>query len=201
MPESILNDMGLSLHPRIALRMDSQQKQQIQIGFLTVRKHSSLGFVGGLLVLNGLARPVEFHCTLPLLPTRAQQLLYGATLDEFVAGEQIGRALLAKAKAKPQVVLTDTLAALSVRLLVESPIAAIDSSWSKNEATLTYPRPTREAWHRINIEGYKLLTMQEFAVDSKQIEAFLGSISIDLIEPFGRIEGALMEAHPATKAA
>jgi hypothetical protein len=43
--------------------------------------------------------------------------------------------------------------------------------------------------------------MQEFSVDSKQLEAFLGSISIDLIEPFGRIEGALMEAHPATKAA
>jgi hypothetical protein len=181
--------------------MDSQQKQQIQIGFLTVRKHSSLGFVGGLLVLNGLARPVEFHCTLPLLPTRAQQLLYGATLDEFVAGEQIGRALIAKAKVKPQVILTDTLAALSVRHLVDSPIAAIDSAWSKNEATLTYPQPTRESWHRISIDSYKLLVMQEFAVDSKQLEASLNAISIDLIEPFGRIEGALMEAHPAAKAA
>lgn len=201
MPGSILHDTGLSLHPRIALRMDSQQKQQIQIGFLTVRKHSSLGFVGGLLVLNGLARPVEFHCTLPLLPTRAQQLLYGATLDEFVAGEQIGRALIAKAKVKPQVILTDTLAALSVRHLVDSPIAAIDSAWSKNEATLTYPQPTRESWHRISIDSYKLLVMQEFAVDSKQLEASLNAISIDLIEPFGRIEGALMEAHPAAKAA
>ncbi len=181
--------------------MDSQQKQQIQIGFLTVRKHSSLGFVGGLLVLNGLARPVEFHCTLPVLPTRAQQLLYGATLDEFVAGEQIGRALLAKAKAKPQVVLTDTLAALSVRHLVDSPIGAIDSSWSKNEATLTYPQPSRDAWHQLSVSGYKLLIIQEFADDSKPLESFLESLSIDLIEPFGRIEGALMEAHPATKAA
>jgi hypothetical protein len=201
MPGSILHDTGLSLHPKIALRMDSPQKQQIQIGFLTVRKHSSLGFVGGLLVLNGLARPVEFHCTLPLLPTRAQQLLYGTTLDEFVAGEQIGRALIAKAKVKPQAILTDTLAALSVRHLVDSPIAAIDSAWSKNEATLTYPQPARESWHRISIDSYKLLVMQEFAVDSKQLEASLNAISIDLIEPFGRIEGALMEAHPAAKAA
>lgn len=201
MPESILIDTGLSLHLRIALRMDSQQKQQIQIGFLTVRKHSSLGFVGGLLVLNGLARPVEFHCTLPLLPSRAQQLLYGATLDEFVAGEQIGRALVAKAKVKPQVVLTDTLAALSVRHLIDTPIGAIDSAWSKNEATLTFPQPTCESWHRISIGSYKLLVMQEFAADSSQLEASLSGISIDLIEPFGRIEGALMEAHPATKAA
>lgn len=201
MPESFLPGAGQSLHPRIAHRMDSQQKQQIQIGFLTVRKHSSLGFVGGLLVLNGLARPVEFHCTLPVLPTRAQQLLYGATLDEFVAGEQIGRALLAKAKAKPQVVLTDTLAALSVRHLVDTPIGAIDSSWSKNEATLTYPQPSRDAWHQLSVSGYKLLIIQEFADDSKPLESFLESLSIDLIEPFGRIEGALMEAHPATKAA
>lgn len=201
MPESILHDTGLSLHPRIALRMDSQQKQQIQIGFLTVRKHSTLGFVGGLLVLNGLARPVEFHCTLPLLPTRAQQLLYGATLDEFVAGEQIGRALLAKAKIKPQVILTDTLAALSVRHLVDTPIAAIDSAWSKNEGTLTYPQPIDDSWHRIIVDGYKLLIMEEFAADSSQLEVSLNAISIDLIEPFGRIEGALMEAHPATKVA
>lgn len=201
MPESILLDTGLSLHPRIALRMDSQQKQQIQIGFLTVRKHSSLGFVGGLLVLNGLARPVEFHCTLPLQPSRAQQLLYGATLDEFVAGEQIGRALVAKAKVKPQVILTDTLAALSVRHLIETPIGAIDSAWSKNEATLTFPQPTRDSWHRISVGSYKLLVMQEFAADSSQLESSLSGISIDLIEPFGRIEGALMEAHPATKAA
>jgi hypothetical protein len=135
------------------------------------------------------------------MPTKAQQLLYGATLDEFVAGEQIGRALLAKAKARPQIVLTDTLAALSVRHLVDSPIAAIDSSWSKNEATLTYPQPSHEAWHRLSVEGYKLLTMHEFASDSKQLESFLGSLSIDIVEPFGRIEGALMEAHPATKAA
>ncbi|MFN7875560.1 MAG: hypothetical protein ACK5PB_09585 [Pirellula sp.] len=181
--------------------MDSHQKQQIQIGFLTVRKHSSLGFVGGLLVLNGLARPVEFHCTLPLLPSRAQQLLYGATLDEFVAGEQIGRALVAKAKVKPQVVLTDTLAALSVRHLIDTPIAAMDSAWSKNEATLTFPQPIRESWHRISIGSYKLLVMQEFAADFSQLESSLSVIAIDLIEPFGRIEGALMEAHPATKAA
>lgn len=201
MPESILLGTGLSLHPRIALRMDSQQKQQIQIGFLTVRKHSSLGFVGGLLVLNGLARPVEFHCTLPLMPSRAQQLLYGATLDEFVAGEQIGRALVGKAKVKPQVVLTDTLAALSVRHLVDTPVGAIDSAWSKNEVSLTFPQPTHESWHRLSIGGYKLLVMEEFAADCSHLEAFLSNISIDLVEPFGRIEGALMEAHPATKAA
>ncbi|XZE22588.1 hypothetical protein SH449x_002524 [Pirellulaceae bacterium SH449] len=181
--------------------MDSKQKQQIQLGFLTVRKHTTLGFVGGLLVLNGLARPVEFHCTLPLMPTRAQQLLYGATLDEFVAGEQIARALIAKAKAKPQVVLTDTLAALSVRHLIESPAAALDSSWSKNEATLCYPEPTRESWHRLSIGDYRFLMMHEFAEDSHQLQDMLDSLSIDLVEPFGRIEGALMEAHPATKAA
>jgi len=88
-----------------------------------------------------------------------------------------------------------------VRHLIDSPVAAIEASWSRGECTLAYPQPTRETWHRLSVDGYKLLTMQEFSVDSKHLESFLDSLSIDLVEPFGRIEGALMEAHPATKAA
>lgn len=43
-------------------------------------------------------RPLEFHCTEPVRPSRAQEILFGATLREHVCGEQIGAALLAKTK-------------------------------------------------------------------------------------------------------
>lgn len=58
----------------------------------------SIGFTGGLLLVCDRGRPLEFHCTEPVLPSRAQQILYGATLREHACGDLIGGALLAKAK-------------------------------------------------------------------------------------------------------
>ena len=50
------------------------------LGFITVCEHAELGTIGGYLILNASARPLEFHCTTPVKPTRAQEILYGATL-------------------------------------------------------------------------------------------------------------------------
>ncbi|MBL9124077.1 MAG: hypothetical protein JNG90_10630, partial [Planctomycetaceae bacterium] len=46
------------------------------LGFLTVVEHEQLGLIGGYLLLNLSGRPLEFHCTAPLKPNRAQQILY-----------------------------------------------------------------------------------------------------------------------------
>src|SRR6266404_1210747 len=51
------------------------------VGFLTVVSSEPHGLVGGYLVLNALGRPLEFHCTAPVKPNRAQEILYGATLQ------------------------------------------------------------------------------------------------------------------------
>ena len=74
------------------------------LGFLTVLEHPQHGLFGGYLVLNAAARPLEFHCTAPIKPNRAQEILYGPTLQSFLYGEQIGRTLLEKAKNSPEFV-------------------------------------------------------------------------------------------------
>jgi len=102
-------------------------------GFVTVRLHSEHGYFGGLLVVNALARPLEFHCTLPVKPSRAQSILYGPTLDDFVCGEQIARALLAKSKSTPIAFFTDTSAVLSVRHFISAPIGWIEPESRDNE--------------------------------------------------------------------
>jgi hypothetical protein len=83
------------------------------LGFLTVADDDELGLVGGYLVLNAAARPVEFHCTAPLRPTRAQQILYGPTLAPYLYGELIGQTLIAKSGRTPIVILTDQEAVLA----------------------------------------------------------------------------------------
>ena len=57
------------------------------IGFLTVTEHAEHGLFGGYLILNVSGRPLEFHCTAPLKPSRAQEILYGPTLRPFLFGD------------------------------------------------------------------------------------------------------------------
>ncbi len=59
------------------------------------------GYVGGLLVVNGFGRPLEFHCTAPFQPTPTQAILYGATLANFIYCEQLGGALIRHLKHHP----------------------------------------------------------------------------------------------------
>jgi hypothetical protein len=73
-------------------------------GYLSTWDTPEHGCLGGYLVVSSLGRPLEFHCTAPIRPSRAQQILFGPTLWPFVMGEQIGGALIAEAKLRPQVI-------------------------------------------------------------------------------------------------
>jgi len=181
---------------------ENKPKITISVGFITVRHHPIHGFFGGYLIVNNLARPLEFHCTLPVQPTRAQQILYGATLNEFVCGEQIARALVTKAKCVPAVLFADTQAVLTLRHMHPLPVGVIEF---REDRAAPLPRPliSREDFHRFKVFGHNVTTLSEYAEDATAFDAlFDGSKpTLDLLEPFGRIEEALLEAHPATKAA
>jgi hypothetical protein len=181
---------------------DNKQPSVKSLGFVTVRHHAVHGFFGGYLIVNELARPLEFHCTLPVQPTRAQQILYGATLHEFVCGEQIARALVTKAKCVPEVLFADTLSVLTLRHMHSIPVGVIDMSQSP-ETPLARPTNHREQLHRFKLHGHNIAMLPEYSGDASVFESLFGArkLSLDLLEPFGRIEEALLEAHPATKAA
>ena len=183
--------------------MDSSKKNAICLGFLTVRKHPVHGYFGGLLILNTLARPIEFHCTLPVQTTKAQQILYGPTLDEFVCGEQIARALIQKAKSSPAIVLTDTLAALTLRHVHAQPTFAIEGTWDRSNSAFAQPTLERNDYFQFKAGSLQLISLNEYENDAKvALELFESEdLNLDFVEPFGRIEEALKEAHPATKAA
>jgi len=79
---------------------EDHRKSKPNLGFLTVLEHPQHGLFGGYLVLNAAAQPLEFHCTAPIKPNRAQEILYGPTLQSFLYGEQIGRTLLENPKSR-----------------------------------------------------------------------------------------------------
>jgi hypothetical protein len=174
------------------------------LGFLSIRQHSEHGYFGGYLVVNHLGRPLEFHCTLPVKPTRAQVLLYGPTMDDFVCGEQIAKALIAKAKLNPKLVITDTPAALSAALVSDVTIVwLVDPAEQTENQYLRFPAHTNLATRQFAVTGHKFWSLKDCQNAEATVAEVLPQLSerFDITEPFTRIVEALFEAHPIIKAA
>lgn len=130
------------------------QEEQPVIGFITVVKNKQIGgMLGGYLILNRNGRPVEFHCTAPVRPTKTQRILYGPTLDSYIMGEQIARALVLRSSVVPQLILTDILQVQSLRGLVNPPVmlteipesAESETEQETNKTNIGYTENTENA--------------------------------------------------------
>lgn len=175
------------------------------IGFLTVVENEQWGFTGGLLILNVAGRPLEFHCTAPLKPNRAQEILYGPTLRPFLYGEQIGQTLLSKTKSETLFICTDVEPAMVARDAVELPLILIRGT-SQNGATLESTSSLRvDASHAMNaphafaefsLGRHSAAVLSEFERDRERVINLWKPHQdhLDLVEPFGRVREALDEA-------
>ena len=190
----------------------SSSRSSQPVGFLTVCEHEAQGVFGGYLILNTAGRPLEFHCTAPVRPSRAQEILYGATLQAYLYGEQIGQALLEKAKTTPLVVFTDAPAVLTVRGFTSLPVACVmtpagetasepDGSMPARQLRLDDgrsgpPPPFALRLHTFRVGSHQLAVLQDHEEDAELIAQRWEPLAadFDLREPFGRIREAVDEA-------
>lgn len=179
------------------------------IGFLTVREHPEQGFLGGYLILNAARRPLEFHCTAPLRPNRAQEILYGPTLRPFLYGEQIGLTLLEKTRSKPIFVCTDVEPALTLREHASIPVLWVDrggkgagrgsgSEWRLDTAHQQTPAPAGLGV-RVELGLNRVALPAGYDADRSELLEHWQRIAedFDLGEPFDRIHEAIDEAQRA----
>ena len=142
---------------------------------------------GGYLVLNTHGRPLEFHCTAPVKPNRAQEILYGPTLRSFLYAEQIGQTLLLKAKVAPLVVCTNVEPMLEVREFASVPVVLIatDRSAALPSSLLRFQLGSQAAAVR-TADG-------DDRDELLKLWPKLNTV-VDLTEPFTRIREAIEEA-------
>lgn len=161
-------------------------------GFLTIVDQPDLGLVGGYLVLNAGGRPLEFHCTAPVKPNRAQEILYGTTLKPYLYGEQIGHALVSRAKTPALVLFTDQVETLSVRELVSMPTLLVAPQQVDARALLAF-----------KLDAAQVAIENRFSSDQPTVLEHWKAYghSLDLSEPFSRIREALEEANKGARAA
>lgn len=156
-------------------------------GYLTAIESAEHGYFGGYLVISELGRPLEFHCTAPIRPSRAQQILYGPTLEPYLLGEQISVALLNVAKLKPCVILTDCAAALEAREKFASPVVLLLEDVTSTPAVVPGQFEVGAHWLQLPV-GYE-------ADERSVVEALTQlAVHVDLAEPFSRIREAISEA-------
>ena len=162
-------------------------------GFLTAVESGSHGVFGGYLLVDPLGRPLEFHCTAPVKVSRAQQILFGSTLQSHLHGQQIGGTLLAEGTVMPEMVLTDLEPMLHVRSHTKLPVAFV------RDATLGPPAVVFGS-----MLGTCSFTIGNASVSPHATDAFREAdlrerleelaAAVELCEPFERIRAAIDEA-------
>jgi len=185
--------------------------KDVVFGFMSVVRSAEDGLFGGYLILNAKGRPLEFHCTAPVKANRAQEILYGATLEPFLHGEQIGQTLMAAAKRTPQVVCTDVLPVLALQELTSTPVAWVaDRLPATNLTTVELADVMKLVGEADSEHLSRLSTVYPFVFaehvllmnesqrgQQDEICRHLAPLLelIELPEPFARIQAAIEEAH------
>ena len=167
------------------MHMPASVQSSNTIGYLSFVEIPPHGTVGGYLLVDERARPVEFHCTAPVQRGRTQQILYGNTFRSALLCDQIGVALLKQPRNAPALLITDEPDATALRSLVDLPLALItdsqDLDWSFEYA------------------GCTVTTAPNFECDRETIRHLILTTCPDreLAEPIERIRAAINEAQQA----
>lgn len=163
-------------------------RDELRFGFVSIIDLGAHAYIGGYLLVNLIGRPLEFHCTEPVKPNRAQQILYGKTLEPFLFGEQVAATLVANAELPADVICTDRHATLSLRGKVEVPTmwVAADSG------------DVPEGLIDVRTRAGNGLLEAAHGDDVGRIESTLGNVTTWVLdEPFDRIREAVAELRKA----
>lgn len=164
--------------------------------FLSVHGIDTSEMCGGMLLVNSIGRPVEFHCSTPVSANRTQEILYGTTLKQFLACEQIGASLLKHSRKMPAIVLIHQPELLPLHGLTNQPVVlvgaaetAIDSSWMNERLAVPF---------QLGSQQLLIVALQpEVSGTQKALSAFHAALPID--EPFERIRQAIEEAQAVAR--
>ncbi len=185
---SVRHGRGLGRRSGRMEQTPGEQPIDLAFGFLTAVDSPSHGLFGGYLLVDPAGRPLEFHCTAPVKVSRAQQILYGATLQSHLHGRQIGATLLAEGTVAPELVLTDFEPMLHVRSHTSLPVALVTRA---DAAAAPTAGATSFAIGSVSVSPHA-----EDAGLGEALRQKLESLvaSVDLAEPFERIRAAIEEA-------
>jgi hypothetical protein len=177
--------------------MDAESSKALAaFGFLTVLESAEHGAFGGYLVLSPQGRPLEFRCSAPILPSRAQEILYGPTLRSYLFTDVIGQSLLASSQLPVRLVLTDQWDMLPLSLLREETVLHVATAPVTSAACLDQRVVVQSGGELAFQFAGCVVTAAALRPDATTLQVMLEPLAahVFLTEPFDRIRAALLEA-------
>ena len=173
--------------------IQSTLSSESRLGFITVVETTGLGFSGGLLIVNTLGRPIEFHCTAALKVNRAQKILYGRTYQSFLFCDQIAASLIENTHSQPQAFVTDCADLMPLTESVDAPV-------------LLLPNESDAKIQRTDLGHFQLNERRLWfdSVERERAEPLRNlcktlSDTLPIDEPLERIREAIAEAQAAVR--
>jgi len=175
----------------LGVAMGNLDTNTIRLGFLGQMSFSKGdAFRGGILVVDGNGKPVEFRCTSPVKPNTLQRALYGNSMMPHIATELMGLPLLKTLQEKPTVVLVEEETFLGVRQQIETPVFHIlrkNGSSPDKDGAFTISSSSA-AYEPIVVVSHVGHAADKSVCQQMLTEAFN---RIDLCEPFARLHEAI----------
>jgi len=171
------------------------------VGYFTTLEDERAGWTGGLLVLNGGGRPLEFQCTLPIRPSRAHEILFGSSLRQHLISEVIGPTLLKKCRTPISLLCCQQVEALRLQETAIGP--AMDASGGQCTVALIVSAAEEDEGpiDESMLQGYCRVELAETptlvpAARLSRVQSLLPGLAdlADAAEPFQRIREAIREA-------
>jgi hypothetical protein len=169
------------------------------LGFMAVLEIEDDVFRGGILVTDSRGKPLEFRCTSPIHPNNVQKTLYGWTLKPHISVTLVGIPLLRGVTQSPDIMMVSQSEFLEMRPDIDKPVLLL----SKQGAAMTLAEGTELRVLRELVtspsgrfDPIVATCHWEHGPDLRIIERLRAVCStIDLMEPFDRINTALKFVH------
>ncbi len=155
------------------------------------------------MLLNSTGRPIEFHCTAPVQPSRTQKILYGATLKSYLYGEILGQTLLSQTQTEPLFVCTNVVEVATVRQFVPYPMVVLLSKKNVESAPslrIDAPTPGQSVPAPLGMVAVQLMNepaavLADHPGDHQLMNDHCTNLqeNFDFHEPFERIRDAVEE--------
>ena len=183
---------------RVSQVEDLSLSKENLVGYLLVLSMKDVGHCGGLLIVNSLGRPVEFHCTSPVSENKTQKVLYGETYLSFLYSDQIGRALVNKAKRKPVVLMVRQSELTGLQELSDVPVVIADSFEDNDYSGISN---LANSPRRLEVGDTLMHYVGSPNHDSEMVEGLCSRLAaaIPIGEPFERVQLAITEAVAVAK--
>lgn len=168
-------------------------------GFLSlIQTEAKDGYIGAILVIDALGRPLEFRVTYPVKPNLVQRTLYGDTLEPYIAIELCGKPLLKAIERKPQLLVVSAEFLIGLRAGTTNPIVFIQKAGAAIEVSTAGGEQQRRQTTRLEAQDGRfqpviLTTAPEFPDDATQARQLCEPLfsKLDLTEPIERIANAV----------